>query len=215
MSKDKLVKITEDGELLEVPNQLVVNADPFEEVASGIFSIIGEPRQWRSDMSSNGGYKIGEGRPQDTIDMEVLHWEDMPQTQLFSEKYATTNWGCIYFVDSNNQFSTMLIKGRTRENFIETVRAIMSAGLTIGRVVIKGSTAPKVGKDKEGKDAPYRVGTFEFKENKPEKIQALKEFWVANENGKLLYSNFINEIKGKAPILLGVPQQPLQLTETE
>jgi hypothetical protein len=204
MAKDK--KEEKSKELAVTGGGQMMN--PFQSPEQRIMNIEGMPRQWRADCSSNGGFKIGEsGKVNEDMEMEILFFEDLPQTQLFPEQYDVSDWLVAYFVDNENQFSTCLFKGRSRENFIETYRSIQGQNMNLGTVKVVAVMKDKeseLEKNGEKVKAKFKIVDFRFKSNSVERITELQDFWVGNNGTDGLYSNFISDIMSKAPMLKGV-----------
>jgi hypothetical protein len=181
--------------------------NPFSTPENRIMNIPGMPRQWRADCSSNGGFKIGEsGKVNEDLEMEILFFQDLPQTQLFPGQYDVSDWVVAYFVDSENQFSTCLFKGRSRDNFIETVRSMAGQNLAMATCKVTAIMKDKesdIEKNGEKVKAKFKIVDFKFKPNTVDRITDLQDFWVENDGTNGLYSNFINDIVYKARVVNG------------
>jgi hypothetical protein len=190
---------------------ILVDYDPFSTPSKDdIFYISGLPREWRSICSNNGGFKIGEkGRLETELKMQVLFFEDYPQTIFFEKTYQKNpiqDWVFIYFVDSENQLSTMFLKGRSRDNFIELLRTIAGKGKSIGSQVVTAYMNDKTSEveiNGQKQNVTYNIVYFKTEDNTPEKTQILKDFWIAQDNGKKIYSTFLNEIVEQSGFVKG------------
>jgi hypothetical protein len=208
-------KKEDKGNEVAVSNKAVMETghNPFSTPENRIMNIPGMPRQWRADCSSNGGFKIGEsGKVNEDLEMEILFFQDLPQTQLFPEQYDVSDWVVAYFVDSENQFCTCLFKGRSRDNFIETYRSIQGQNMNLGTVKVIAFMKDKESELEKGGEkikAKFKIVDFKFKPNTVDRITDLQDFWVENNGTTGLYSNFINDIVSKARVVNG------EVVETE
>lgn len=175
-----------------------------------ILYIKGLPREYRSICSNNGGFKIGEkGRLEPELKMQVLFFEDYPQTIFFEKTYQKNpiqDWVFVYFVDSENQLSTMFLKGRSRDNFIEVLRNVAGKGKSLASQTITAYMNDKTSEvqiDGKPQNVTYNIVYFKTEDNTAEKVEILKNFWIAQDNGKNIYSTFLNEIVEQSEYLRG------------
>lgn len=190
--KTKTTALTKSESAITFPS-------PFE-ATKGINYIIGNPREWRADCSSGGALKIGEATEgAQSMKAEILFFVDYPKHAFFAEKYDRNpfqNWLMVFFVDHHNQLSSMLLKGRSRSNFIEMFRTLQGESKAIATQIVTvqmKSTENKLGK--------FKVVEFTYEPNTPERIAELTEFWTRHvftddegNSQNLIYSEFATSL---------------------
>lgn len=111
-----------------------------ETTAAGKMMMIGEPRQYRADCKA-GAFKIGKndlvGR---TLKVEPVGAK-LVEDQLFN--YDRQKWVELLFVDESGLISTILFKGESLRNFMETYRKAIVAGQTMNALQLLARMAER------------------------------------------------------------------------
>ena len=100
----------------------------FDAMETGKVMMIGEPRQYRADCKS-GKFKIGKKETVgETLKLEPIAAK-LVDDQLFT--YDKQKWVEVLFVDESGLISSILFKGESFCNFVETCRKIVISGKAI------------------------------------------------------------------------------------
>ena len=125
-----------------------------ETTEAGKVQLIGEPRQYRADCKA-GAFKIGKndllGR---SLKLEPIAAK-MINDQLFT--YEAQAWAEVLFVDESGIVSSLLFKGESLRNFLETYRKAVTASQKMNEVQLLAKMA-----ERSNKHGQYYAVEFEI-----------------------------------------------------
>ena len=112
----------------------------FDAMEAGKVMLIGEPRGYRSDCKT-GVFKIGKNEiVGKTLTLEPIAAK-LVDDQLFT--YDKQKWAEVLFVDESGLISSILLKGESLRNFVETCRKAIIGGRAINALQLTARMAAR------------------------------------------------------------------------
>lgn len=111
-----------------------------ETIEAGKITMIGEPRQYRGDCKA-GVFKLGKSEiVGKTLTLEPIGAK-LVDDQLFT--FDRQKWAEVLFVDESGLISSILLKGESLRNFVETCRKIVISGKAINALQLTARMAAR------------------------------------------------------------------------